>query len=439
MNYYDEMTNSIYERNLVRKYNRKKKGIAALSVGLAAVLTVGVAVLLPETTSSATKLLSARTVYAEGEVSFESKTLKAYRNFCGDTFARIEREGNTLYSPMPLFLGLSILASGAAGETKAELLSLLHMDEETLVSFCNLLCEYFHLSETVKVAGSLWIRDGFSVQESFLKQNADFFGGEIYQSDFSKRTVNDINVWVRKATNGQIREIIDKIDPSEVIELLTSLSMEARWSEEFSSYADGTFTANGETKSVQTLKRTLSAYYDSGNALAFTHSLLGKEGLTFMGILPNDENYVLDAAELSALFAGKVEEYATEEGIYSYKVYTTLPKFQYESELTLQDMLESLGVKKAFSEGEADFSGIAEGLFLHSPVQHAAIDLNKNGIKASAVVRFPGATEAAPPIYLGEVYITLDRPFYYLIYAQPDWRSEDDVIPLFMGYVTNPR
>ena len=107
-----------------------------------------------------------------------------------------------------------------------------------------------------------------------------------------------------------------------------------------------------------------------------------------------------------------------------------MPKFEYESEFSLKDALEALGMTEAFSM-EADFSGMTGNyeLFIKDVVHKSFVSVDEAGTEAAAASGVIMDLKAMP----GEpVEVTVDHPFIYLIRD-----IETDAI-LFIGRVMNP-
>ena len=108
-----------------------------------------------------------------------------------------------------------------------------------------------------------------------------------------------------------------------------------------------------------------------------------------------------------------------------------LPKFKYEYEIMLNDVLTEMGMGIAFT-GQADFTGINRlGDMLIDYVKHKSfIEVNEEGTEAAAVTvdaieRLSVGGPAKIPFYV-------NRPFMYVITE----KSSDAI--LFIGTVKNP-
>jgi len=161
-------------------------------------------------------------------------------------------------------------------------------------------------------------------------------------------------------------------------------------------------------------------YYENDKATAFGRDYAN--GLSFIGILPNDEgNFTLEDLDISGLLKSNPEYDAVD---------CKMPKLNFETSAVLNDMLSNLGLGNIFSSN-ADFSGIADqNVNVDTILQKTKLELDENGTKAAAVtaviMECMSAAEEDEPIIKT---VELTRPFAFLIYD-----SNNDEI-LFMGKV----
>lgn len=449
-----EMTDNVLQKYKERKAKRKKLILRSSAIALCGVIALGagsIALLQSDITTkdlngavhmTHSSLMSKKRSYYK-DVSMTEEAGIAYRKFAADVFSASYEGENALVSPLSLYLAIAMVTQGAEGETKAELYSLFNLNDEeaadTALYLYNRYSEEEAFKKIMNVANSIWIREkeDFSVKQDFLDVNSDFFGAEIYKSDFSYKAVDDINNWVKVRTGGKIKKVIEKIAEDVMMYLINTVNLEARWADAFDFYSSLDFTdSDGNVKKVDSMNRTMSGYYDSGNALAFSYAL--ENGLAFMGILPNGsiDEYTFDSAEIEALFDGFKSGYYDEENdnLYGYEVHAALPKFSYSCEIDMKESLQNMGIEKPFDKWEADFSGICDEtyrLWIENIAQRTYIDVNKDGVSAAAatVIEMPGKTSPGRPETIEEVNIILDRPFIYMIY------DGNNNLPLFIGSV----
>ena len=106
-----------------------------------------------------------------------------------------------------------------------------------------------------------------------------------------------------------------------------------------------------------------------------------------------------------------------------------LPRFKFRQSCKLKDQLTKLGMPKAFSEGDADFSGLTKAaiLCINDVIHEACIEVDEKGTVAAAATAVVMKAEGA------SLPFALDEPFLFLLYD-----SLTDTI-LFLGRVADPR
>ncbi len=142
-------------------------------------------------------------------------------------------------------------------------------------------------------------------------------------------------------------------------------------------------------------------------------------------IVPNAGRFQAVDGRLSSGFWRNVRS-ATERG----SATVTMPRFDFESNVPLTDLLPGMGMPDAFRDGTADFSGITGGrdLYISAALHRATIKVAEKGTEATAatVIAMDESAAAEPPPHL-----TIDRPFIFAITER-----ETGAI-LFLGRVTN--
>ena len=410
---------------------KKKKSRAVLSLALSAAMLFNFVACTKVRAANLMNGITARSV--EGKATDE-KFKTAQMNFALSLFKAVSAQGkeNMLISPLSIMLALAMTANGAEGKTLEEMEKVLggiEIDElnEYLYTYLKKLpsSEKYRL----EIANSIWFRDdgSFTVNKSFLQKNADYYSAAAFASAFDSSAVKDVNNWVRENTDGMIEEIIEEIGPETVMYLINAIVFEAQWNEiyEKKDILDGAFTAiDGTVRNVKMMSSTESGYIDDGNATGFVKDY--KDGkYSFVALLP-DENDVYGYIE-NLTAEGLVSALASAKGSVSVK----MPQFSYEYEIELNDVLSSLGMPTAFSYG-ADFSGMRDSeydnLSISKVLHKTYIELDSNGTKAAAVTSV-GINRTSATIT--ERFVTLDRPFVYLIV------DNETTLPIFMGVVTD--
>ena len=340
---------------------------------------------------------------------------------------------NIMFSPTSLNFALGMIAEGAKGETKEILDDYLGTNDfaayakEYLdkIKAYNTEDESYGYQSKVKIADAVWVDNGLTLQEKFKNTVSDSFGAEVESVDFSaaEKTCDVINSWCDKNTEGLIPKIItpDLINDNTGLCLTNSLYFESGWSGEPWNVSD-TEESFGEKEKTKYMTCTGDRYYENDKATAFVRNYAN--GLSFIGILPNDEgDFNLEDLDIGGLLKSNPE--------YD-EVDCKMPKLNFETSTVLNDMLSSLGLSNLFSSN-ADFSGIADqNVNVDTILQKTKLELDENGTKAAAVTAvtmecMSAAVEKEPIIKIVE----LTRPFAFLIYD----RSNDEI--LFIGKVTS--
>jgi serpin B len=278
------------------------------------------------------------------------------------------------------------------------------------------------------LANSIWFTDDerFTVNEDFLQINADYYGAGAYKAPFDDSTLEDINNWVKKETDGMIPKVLDEIPPEAVMYLVNALAFEAEWAEIYNEYAvsDGTFTKEDGTKqSVEFMYSDESTYLEDDKAIGFKKYYKDRK-YAFVALLPNEgvsvDEYIasLDGAKLNTLLSNAKNT----------SVSAKMPKFETEYDVEMSKVLQSMGMINAFDGNKADFSGLgtssAGNLRINRVIHKTFISVAEKGTKAGASTVVEVTDESAP---MEVKRVFLDRPFVYMLV------DCENNLPFFIG------
>lgn len=344
---------------------------------------------------------------------------------------------NVLISPLSIQLALAMTANGAKGETKEEIEVLLG-GEYTLESLNEYLLDYVEnlpSDEKYKlaIANSIWLKqNGIAPNSDFLQTNKTYYDSEIYSAPFNDSTVTDINNWVNENTDGLIPKLLDEIGEDAIMYLINAIVFDAEWAEKYtkdSIYDDIFTTEDGIEQAIKMMYSIEHTYIEANGAIGFRKNY--KDGkYSFVALLPK-ENVTVD--EYIATLTGEEILHALSNPDYSKTVFARMPKFSYDYSLNMNSVLKSLGMPTAFDKENADFSGMgaANGnIYISNVIHKTFISVDEAGTKAGAVTSVEMGTESEPS-YENEVYITLDRPFVYMII------ENETNTPIFIGTLGN--
>ena len=349
---------------------------------------------------------------------------------------------NTFVSPASVMLALAMTYNGADGTTRQGMARTLQIEgmslEEVNRAFADLKSALAPADPKVqlKIANSLWVKNGFVLNPAFVERNKQHYDAEITNLDFLDPSApKTINSWVNKNTDGKIEKIVDHINDGDVLFLINAIYFKGQWQFEFkkeNTKPDVFRLAGGVQKEVQMMSQSGSFLYYKGKDFQSVALPYGSTGRVMMYVFLPDDQKSLD----------QFEKDLTPENweIWTRSIRTTpgelmLPRFKVEWEAELNEPLAALGMAEAFDE-RADFSQMAKlnpgtKLFI-SEVKHKSFcEVNEEGTVAAAATGVRGSlTSYEPP--REKFVMKVDRPFFYAI------RDNATGVVLFMGSVTNP-
>ncbi len=380
-----------------------------------------------------------------------SDNMSAYNAFSG-TFLQTayvtDRQNgsseNIVVSPLSMFLACALCFDGASGQTLTEFESAFGMTKSQSAEFSSSLYNRYvernYLSSKVGVANSVWLDNTYEqyVKQGYLSDATKYFNAQIFSANFkSEKTVDGINSWVSKSTDGLIDRIIDRISDESTMDIVNALLLESEWSDQWTMTIPHDFTnLSGEKIQKEFLTREKKVFYESENADAFIENL--SDSFAFLAIKPKDgvnaKDYFssLDWSEISSILANPNSDYDVETGI---------PEFAFDYSIDLKTVMQKMGIQKALSKSQADFSGMLEvpnkNVFINSALQKSHIELDKNGIKAAAATSIMIDATTSLPQERPKKEIWLDSSFAFVILDRGAIDGNVLNIPLFMGIVEN--
>lgn len=358
---------------------------------------------------------------------------------------------NLICSPLSLQYALAMTANGASGETMQEIIDFLGYGSEgidVLNEYNKTLLEQLpavDLDVNLKVTDALIVNEDFPLLPEFQKTVEKNYYAAVDNMDFSdpEEIAARINKWVKKSTNGFIDKLLeaDEIDEDAVAYLMNALYFKAKWAgskhspmfrEEGTKKED--FTLSNGTKVKVDMMRN-SGYHQHAVMDGYKVLALPYAGGKFnMYILLPDNNDIEGLVE-------KLQTTAWSDILSNLKrgvdVFVRLPKFSIENKHNLSDALISLGVEKAFQEGNAEFDAMFQPkanyyYWINKVIQKSKINVSEWGTEAGSVtvVEVAGDLAAGPPKETMEFYA--DHPFVFII------GEETSGAILFEGIVMEP-
>lgn len=377
---------------------------------------------------------------------------KAVNGFSARSSAAVlaDSNGNSNFSPISLYYVISMIASGAEGENKQELMNALGMSDigtDLMSSQSGNLFKRLVIDYPLEIANSVWINkaalNGASIgfKESFVKNMLNNFFTSVFREDFSNSEADKkMNDWVIKNTSGKLNPNFDhSVNYQDfIMSIVNTITFNGDWEYKFDPSLNTIEEFNTGDKKVKC--EFMNAYYENSwfyEGDGYKKVVLGLEGTEMSFYLPDDgvdvHSIISSEKKVTDILAKN-----SEKDVYA-NITLKLPKFAFESKNDdLADKMRKLGINLAFDR-DIDinkFSGITEDvpLFISKIEQGTYIGINERGVEASAYTNADltagSGIELDMPVPV-DITIKFDKPFIYTI-------TTKDGIVLFVGIVKNP-
>ena len=378
------------------------------------------------------------------------------KNFNWEYFSTLNKDENIFYSPYSIKSALSLTANGAEGQTQEEILKLISeksiddvnkkTEEMQKIIFENYNSESRKLQETNLISiNKKYAANG--INEEYKNTAEKIYKSEVRTADFENNLEGEkkyITKFVKEKTNDFINDYKSTIKAETVTDILNVIYFKGDWENQFK--AENTavekFTNKNETKiDVKMMNQTFRnkiRYYEDEKYKSIELPYKKENGLSIVSmylIMPkknNDleiaEEWNEEATEYKENFLEQIKNAPTFHG----KVFVKVPKFEMDVENKIEENLQKIGIRRAFTD-DAEFLKIINNKALKiTDVKHRAkIKTDEKGTEAAAITEIGMMVTGAAPIpeMIKDFYA--DRPFLFVI---KDVQSNED---LFVGVVNN--
>ena len=353
-----------------------------------------------------------------------------------------EENENIFYSPYSIFSALVMTYEGAQGQTAKEMKSLFYFpDNEILRSgFADI---YSTINDEgrnyeLRTGNALWIKEDYELLDEYTQTVEDYYGGKSTNLDFRNQNEvsrQTINKFIEEQTNDRIKNLIPEnhLPKDTKLVLTNAIYFLGNWKYEFDpekTREEDFWITPDESIGVEmmTMSPDVARFnYTENDELQMIELPYEGGGVSMFIILPeneiNDISHKLNNDEVEELMDEMRRRELSE---------ISIPKFEIETDYNLNNVLSSMGMPSAFSEGTADFSGITGGrdLFIDSVLHKAFIEVDEEGTEAAAatgvVMRPTSAPSQPPPSFIA------NNPFVFFI------RDNKTETNLFAGIVKDP-
>ena len=367
--------------------------------------------------------------------------------FCWKYFATLDRNESIFFSPYGIHAALSILANGATGDTRTEILNVLEIDNIENLNDCHKnFSAYVAKNYTSLAESNLLLVDkkiaGRGLDKNFKKIVTDIYKSDAREADFSGNIDGEkkkITRWVADKTKNFIPNYNSIATADTLVDLLNIVYFKDKWAipfKERNTFEENFKNRDGSLKEVSMMsnifKESIKYYADEkfkGIELPYTSNA------AMYLILPVDDD-ALNVAELwnEETFSYRADFLNGLKNSYPFdgEVVVHLPKLELESKNNLVKNFMAMGINKAFSDYAEFFNIVKDTSLKINNAQHCAkLKVDEQGTEAAAVTEITMIeTTAMPnPRSIERVYFIAERPYLLLI------RDIKSSVTLFAGVV----
>ena len=365
----------------------------------------------------------------------QKKVLSQSNDFAFDVLKSINDENtNNFVSPYSLGQALAMLANGAEGETYDEIARVLKIgdgaslaDINTFYATMNQALTSIKSSAKFAVANSLWTNQKYDsyLLDSYKTDMLTHYGAQVQALDFSDAgSVETINKWANKQTNGAIPSIVKATDSESHALLLNSLYFKGLWKyfpkkNTHHEMFRNQFNRNENVKMMESDITAINGFISDDELMAeFDY---GGKAFQLQIIMPIKQKINDYIAELNG---EKYVQMLTE--MQSTETIVTMPKFKHSYENQLIENMKKMGICRVFNE-DAQLGKLSSyrGLSVTKLQQNTLIEVNEEGTTAAAVTM----GEIGPTANVLPSRFIIDHPFIYII------RERTTGVILFIGKV----
>ncbi len=384
--------------------------------------------------------LTSKTKYVRALTSNETELVSADNRFGLKLFQQIvksDSQENPFISPISVSMALGMTLNGADGSTREAMESTLELQglsqQQINEAYQSLIKLLLDLDPQVdfRIANSIWYRDDLTFVQEFIDLNKLYFNAMVQGLDFLDPASKDIiNQWVKDNTNGKIPQIIDQIDPVDIMFLINAIYFKGIWTYQFKedlthndlfNFANGgqidcrMMYQEGEFEYLDTDKfQAIDLPYGDGN---FRMTIfLPKSGATVDSLILSLDNNLLNRW---------LQSFSVRKGIIE------IPKFELEYKIQLNDVLTLLGMGIAFDPYWADFTKLyagPENAFISEVLHKTYLKVDEKGTEAAAATSVTISFTSVGD----EFYFKANRPFLFMI------RENHSNTILFIGKMSTP-
>lgn len=366
---------------------------------------------------------------------------RAANEFACRMFSQLAQgEGNSFFSPFSISSALTMTYAGARGRTAEQMAAVLgfSLPKDRLYPALSELQTRFNAKGKpyqLHVANALWAQAGYPFAPDYLRIVKTYFEAGLQEVDYvndanREKARRTINAWIEERTADKIKELIKTgiLNDLTRLVLTNAIYFKGDWELQFDKADTRKMpfaVSKTEKTDVPMMRRSAEFGYAETARVQVLEMRYAGGDLSMVVLLPTEASGV---GELLEVLPRKLDGWLA--ALSEEKINVYLPRFKLEQEFVLNNALIALGMVDAFSENDADFSGMSTrgGLYFSKVIHKAFVDVNEEGTEAAAAT---GATLSLTAFAPPRVF-KADHPFLFLI------RDLRTGTILFMGRMARP-
>jgi len=371
---------------------------------------------------------------------FSQQIIESNNKFSFDIYKLLKNKNeNFILSPFSISSAMAMTYAGSKNNTLAEISNTFHFNKNLIdfhKDFNNLYGVNFNKKSKVQFysANSIWINKNLKLKDDYLSNNKQYYSGTAYFQDFQNNPDEsriNINKWVEKNTNKKITNLLKSsdIDESTRLVLVNALYFNGSWEKQFKeeqNTLENFQVAKKKFEKKTFMNTTINSTYYEDKIAEVIDIHYSDARYSLMIIIPKSFKKMRKLEKnLSFEYYMQIDKQKINK-----RINLTLPKFNIETDINLNETLQGMGISDAFTSA-ADFSGITnqEKLYISNVVHKAKIEVSENGTEAAAAT----AIIMRKTAFISEhVNLKIDKPFIYIL------RNTQNNCIYFMGKIVNP-
>ena len=337
------------------------------------------------------------------------------------------KDSNSVFSPLSMYLALSLAANGAVGQTQSEILSLL---QETSIEEVNSKSSSMMKSECFSSSGRnvLSMANGIFSRATPSKEFQSVSSSVFSSSCEMLKSADQINKWCSERTSGKIDKIISSVSDDMQMLLMNAVYFKGEWMSKFKKSCTSKksfFNKMNSECSVEMMEQIINTNFSESSSMQMVELCYADSNLSSFIMLPSmnmsidDLILKMDSSEFSSCFSSMKKS----------SVQLSMPRFVVESQMSMKSILQCMGMSSCFTSS-ADFSCMSSErhVQLGDVVHKSFMRVDEEGTEAASTSM---AEVSSKKVVTSEVKMNVNRPFLLIVRD----KSIDQM--LFMAKVEN--